>query len=179
MRPLLLALAFVALALPFAARAQSPDLAAVIAESRAEIEKPSRQSVGPLVEAIAATGPQGAAVLQAWAERLLGLRKSDGLVVIATPQGDSLTLTDAATGADLGTVPEGDVTLLRPNSGVRGVISAALAGNALSDPDPSVGPRRWIRCRAAPMRASLNCCVGRWTIPTRRWPPASSGSSGC
>ncbi|WP_134678536.1 urea ABC transporter permease subunit UrtB [Paracoccus ravus] len=136
MRLFLLALAFVALALPFVAHAQSPELGAVIAAHRAEIEKPSRGSVGPVVEAIAATGPQGAALLQAWADRMLALRKSDGLLVITSPEDGNLKLTDAATGTDLGTAPEGEVTLLRPNSGVRGVISAALAGNALSDPDP-------------------------------------------
>ena len=136
MRLFLLALAFVALALPFAAQAQSPDLGAVIAQHRDQIEKPSRQSVGPVIEAIAASGPLGAALLQAWGDRLLAIRKSDGLLVITAPDGDGLTLTDAATGAGLGAAAEGDVTLLRPNSGVRGVISAALAGNALSDPDP-------------------------------------------
>ncbi|MBD9526159.1 urea ABC transporter permease subunit UrtB [Paracoccus sp. PAR01] len=136
MRLFLLALAFVALALPFAAQAQSPDLGAVIAQHRDQIEKPSRQSVGPVIEAIAASGPLGAALLQAWGDRLLATRKSDGLLVITAPDGDGLILTDAATGAGLGAAAEGDVTLLRPNSGVRGVISAALAGNALSDPDP-------------------------------------------
>ncbi|MDS9466577.1 urea ABC transporter permease subunit UrtB [Paracoccus sp. MBLB3053] len=136
MRHLLLALAFVALILPLAAQAQSQDLAAVITEYRDQIEKPSRQTVGPVVEAIAATGPQGAALLQAWSDRMLGLRKSDGLLVIAASNGDGLTLTDAVTGAELGAVPEDEVSLLRPNSGVRGVISAALAGNALSDSDP-------------------------------------------
>ncbi|MFT4012466.1 MAG: urea ABC transporter permease subunit UrtB [Paracoccus sp. (in: a-proteobacteria)] len=135
MRIFLIALALVALVLPHAARAQGPDLAAVVAQYHDQIEKPSRQTVEPVVAAIAATGPQGAALLQAWGDRLLGLRKSDGLLVIVAPDGDALKLTDAATGADLGSVPESDVTLLRPNSGVRGVISAAMAGSALSDPD--------------------------------------------
>ncbi|MTH76695.1 urea ABC transporter permease subunit UrtB [Paracoccus aestuariivivens] len=136
MRLFLLVLAFVALVLPIHARAQTADLAAVVSQYRDQIEKPSRQSIGPVVDEIAATGAQGAALLQAWNERLLGLRKSDGLLVIAAPEGDGLKLTDAATGADLGSAAEADVTMLRPNSGVRGVISAAMAGNALSDPDP-------------------------------------------
>lgn len=128
MRFIFIALALMALALP--AAAQAPDLGAVIAQHRGQIEKPSRQSIGPVVQAIAATGPQGAALLQAWGDRALGLRKSDGLLVIV----DGDRLTDAATGADL---PPAEVTLLRPNSGVRGVVSDALAGAALSDPDPA------------------------------------------
>lgn len=123
---------FVALAacLTLAVQSHAQDLGAVVAQHRDQIEKPSRQSIGPVVQAIAATGPQGAALLQAWGDRALALRKSDGLLVIVA--GDSLT--DAVTGASL---PAQDVTMLRPNSGVRGVISAALAGNALSDPDPT------------------------------------------
>ena len=139
MRSIALVLAFLALVLPLSARAQAPDLApdlpAVIAQYLDQIEKPSRQTIAPVVAAIAGTGPQGATLLQAWGDRLLGLRKADGLLVITAPQGDALALTDAATGADLGTAPEDAVTLLRPNSGVRGVIAAAMAGNALSDPD--------------------------------------------
>ena len=136
MRSIVLVLALLALVLPLSARAQTADLAGVIAQYRDQIEKPSRQTVEPVVAAIAATGPQGTALLQAWGDRLLGLRKSDGLLVIAAPEGDALHLTDAATGADLGPSPEDQVTLLRPNSGVRGLISAAMAGSALSDPDP-------------------------------------------
>ncbi|WP_017998872.1 urea ABC transporter permease subunit UrtB [Paracoccus sp. N5] len=140
MRFILTFLALLALALPITARAQSPDLATdlagVISANRAQIEKPSRQTIAPVVAAIAATGPQGRALLQAWGDRALGLRKSDRLLVITAPQGDAMKLLDAATGADLGTVPKDEVTLLRPNSGVRGVISAAMAGTALSDPDP-------------------------------------------
>ncbi len=137
MRILMLAFALMALVLPLSARAQDTDLAAVVLQYKDQIEKPSRQTIAPVVEAIAAAGPQGSALLQAWGDRLLGLRKSDGLLVITAPDGDQVALIDAATGADLGAAPKADVTLLRPNSGVRGVISAAMAGNALSDPDPA------------------------------------------
>ena len=113
------------LLLPLAALA-NPALEAVIAENIEEIEQPSRRTVEPLVAQIAATGPEGLALLQAWSDRRLGL--ADGRAVIM----DGETLRDAATGAPV----TGDVRSLRPNSGVRGVIEAALAGNALSDPDP-------------------------------------------
>lgn len=113
-----------ALLLPLAAWA-NPALEAVIAENIDQIEQPSRRTVEPLVAQIAATGPEGIALLQAWADRRLGLL--DGRAVIL--DGDSLA--DAATGAPV----TGEARSLRPNSGVRGVIEAALAGSALSDPD--------------------------------------------
>ena len=53
----LIAALVVALLMPLAAMAQSLD--AVVADSIDQIEKPSRRTVGPLVDRIAATGPQG------------------------------------------------------------------------------------------------------------------------
>ncbi|PZO66801.1 MAG: urea ABC transporter permease subunit UrtB [Paracoccus denitrificans] len=134
--PLLCALLALMFTFVTGAVAQTTDLSAVVTQNRDLIEKPSRQTVGPVVEAIAAAGPQGGALLRAWEARELGLRKSDDLLVITRKDGDDLALTDAVTGADLGAAASDAVTILRPNSGVRGVISAAMAGNALSDPDP-------------------------------------------
>lgn len=115
-----------ALFLPWTAGA-NPALQAVIDANLDQIEQPSRRTVGPLVEAIAATGPEGLALLQAWAARDLGVTQDGRLAII---DGDSIT--DAVTGAPL---PGADPRGLRPNSGVRGVIEAALAAGALSDPD--------------------------------------------
>ncbi len=53
------------LLLPLAALA-NPALEAVIAENIEEIEQPSRRTVEPLVAQLAATGPEGLALLQAW-----------------------------------------------------------------------------------------------------------------
>ncbi|WP_442953535.1 urea ABC transporter permease subunit UrtB [Paracoccus sp. (in: a-proteobacteria)] len=107
--------------------AANPALETLISENIDQIDQPSRRTVEPLVASIAATGPEGLALLQAWADRRLGLL--DGRAVIA--DGDALT--DAATGAPV----TGDPKMLRPNSGVRGVIEAALAAGALTDPDPA------------------------------------------
>ncbi|MGP9803674.1 urea ABC transporter permease subunit UrtB [Paracoccus sp. NSM] len=107
--------------------AANPALETLISENIDQIDQPSRRTVEPLVARIAATGPEGLALLQAWADRRLGLL--DGRAVIA--DGDALT--DAATGVPV----TGDAKMLRPNSGVRGVIEAALAAGALTDPDPA------------------------------------------
>lgn len=117
-----------ALILPWSAQA-NPALQAVIDANLDQIERPSRQTVGPLVDQIAATGPEGLAMLQAWADRSLGLTETGQVLIM-----DDDTATDAVTGD---AVAGADPRMLRPNSGVRGVIEAALAAGALSDPDPA------------------------------------------
>ena len=117
-----------ALILPWSAQA-NPALQAVIDANLDQIERPSRQTVGPLVDQIAATGPEGLAMLQAWADRSLGLTETGQVLIM-----DDDTATDAVTGD---AVAGADPRMLRPNSGVRGVIEAALAAGALTDPDPA------------------------------------------
>ncbi|TJZ93540.1 urea ABC transporter permease subunit UrtB [Paracoccus gahaiensis] len=115
--------------MPICAQA-NPALEAVIADNLEGLERPSRLTVEPLVAQIAATGPEGLALLQAWSERQLGLTEDGRAVII----GDDDAATDAVTGQP---VPEADPQMLRPNSGVRGVIESALVAGALNDPDPS------------------------------------------
>ncbi|MFN3526454.1 MAG: urea ABC transporter permease subunit UrtB, partial [Paracoccus sp. (in: a-proteobacteria)] len=114
-----------ALLMPLAAVA-NPALDAVISDNLDQIAQPSRRTVEPLVAEIAATGPEGLALLQAWSDRRLGL--TDGRAVIV----DGASVTDAVTGAPVTADPQ----MLRPNSGVRGVIESALVVGALSDPEP-------------------------------------------
>ena len=102
-------------------------LAAVLDTNRDQIAKPSRQTIGPVIEALAAAGPDAGPVLEAWADRRLGLL-GDQFVII---DGDAIT--DAVTGTPV----QGDVKALKPNSGVRGLISAALVQFQLTDPDPA------------------------------------------
>ena len=122
MRHLLLSLLML-----LAAPAFAQDLASVLDANRDQIERPSRQTIAPVIEALAAAGPQAGAVLEAWADRRLGLA-GDRFVIV---RGDEAL--DAVTGAP---VP-GEVRVLRPNSGVRGVIGAALVQFQLNDPEPS------------------------------------------
>ncbi|MBK4214578.1 urea ABC transporter permease subunit UrtB [Paracoccus caeni] len=123
---LLLALSL--LALPQISAA-NPALEAVIADNLDQIEKPSRRTVEPLIAEIAATGPEGLALLSAWASRNLGMTDDGRLLIV---DGDSAT--DAATGA---AVTGADPKMLRPNSGVRGVIEGALVAGEISSPDPA------------------------------------------
>ncbi|MDH2326314.1 urea ABC transporter permease subunit UrtB [Cereibacter sp. SYSU M97828] len=102
--------------------------AAVLEQNRALIEKPSRQTIGPVIDALAASGdPAAARILAAFEARNLGVREGDGAFVIVTQDG----LTDLA-----GQPTDGEASVIRPNSGVRGVIAAALVRFQLADPDP-------------------------------------------
>ena len=117
--------------------ALSQEAAAIVAENRDQIEKPSRQTIGPVIAALAASGdPMADDILSAWAEKRLVIRKSDDAIFLATPEGDGFTLT-TLDDTPAGTAAKGDLTELKPNAGVRGVIAAALVQFTLSDPDPA------------------------------------------
>lgn len=132
----ILVLLALGLMLVFSPFAHAQTLPEVMAQNADAIAKPSRQTIAPVIAAITATGdPAAAVVLAAWAEKGLGLRK-DGQFFLIVDQGDSWALTDLA-GAAVGTAAKGDITQLKPNSGVRGLIAGALVQFQLSDPDPA------------------------------------------
>ncbi|WP_028031414.1 urea ABC transporter permease subunit UrtB [Gemmobacter nectariphilus] len=120
---------------PLAAQAQTA--ADILTANRALVEKSSRQTIGPVIETLAASGdPQAAAILSAWADKGLGIRKSDGAFLLISASGAGYALT-SLDGSDAGTAPKSDITELRPNAGVRGLIATALVQFQLSDPDRS------------------------------------------
>ncbi|MDO9637713.1 MAG: urea ABC transporter permease subunit UrtB [Pseudotabrizicola sp.] len=115
--------------------ADTATAAAIVEENRAQIEKPSRQTIGPVITALAGSGdPQALVILSAWANRGLGIRKSDGAFVLIAESADGYALR-MLDGTDAGTAPRADITELRPNAGVRGVIATALVQFQLNDPD--------------------------------------------
>lgn len=133
----LLALALWAMPAQAPAQAPAPTAAEVLAANRDLVEKASRQTIGPVIAALAATGdPRLATILAAWADRGLGIRKDDGAFVLVAPAAGGFALT-ALDGTALANAPKADITELRPNSGVRGLIATALVQFQLSDPDPA------------------------------------------
>jgi urea transport system permease protein len=111
---------------------------ALLQEHREAIVKSSRRTIEPAIAALAGSGLAAVPpLLEAWQDKNLWLRDADGRFVYAAPEGDGLALTDIDTGAPLGTAAKTDVTQLRPNAGVRGLIAAALVQFQLSDPDPA------------------------------------------
>jgi urea transport system permease protein len=111
--------------------------AEVLAANAGLVEKASRQTIGPVIDAIVASGdPVAAAVLSAWAAKGLGIRKSDRAFFLITAQDGGYALRDL-TGADVGVAARSDIIELKPNAGVRGMIATALVQFTLSDPDPA------------------------------------------
>lgn len=125
------------LLMPHLGHAQSQNVAQILSENRALVEKASRTTIGPVIEALAASGdPQAAIVLAAWAEKGLGIRKADGLFFLISAESGGFALT-SLDGQAAGTAPKADIIELKPNAGVRGLIATALVQFQLSDPDPA------------------------------------------
>ncbi|HEY0212872.1 MAG TPA: urea ABC transporter permease subunit UrtB [Paenirhodobacter sp.] len=138
-------------------------LARVIADNAADIAKSSRQTIGPVIEAIGASGDPGtAAFLQAWGARELGQRKADGAIFRLGKSADGVALLDPINGAAVGTAPKSEITEIKPNAGVQGLIASALVRFQLSDPDPArrraaldTLARQGAAENLAPLRASI------------------------
>jgi urea transport system permease protein len=108
----------------------------ILTANAALIEKPSRQTIGPVIEALGASGDARAAdILAAWAEKGLGIRKADGAFFLISETGEGYALRDLD-GVDAGIANKSDIIQLKPNAGVRGLIATALVQFTLSDPDP-------------------------------------------
>ena len=93
--------------------------------------------IAPVIATLATSGVRVAArVLQAWGNKALGLRKANHGLFLLTATADGFNLTDL-TGADAGAAASADITVLKPNAGMRGLIETALVQFTLSDPDAS------------------------------------------
>ncbi len=138
MKILLLAMCF-ALSFGHSALAQSTPVQDVLQSHRALIEKSSRRTIGPAIDALVASGlPQMQNVLELWQAKNMWQRKSDGLFFAAIKNADgSYALQSLEDGANAGTAASGDLKQLKPNSGVRAMIATALVQFQLSDPDPA------------------------------------------
>ncbi len=98
----------------------------------------SFQVKGEAVKQIAdSAAPQAHAALSALLENQLFVRASDGTVVIATESPAGLAVTDAATGAELGTIDKADLKKIIINNQMRGALHAAIARLSLRAPDPA------------------------------------------
>ena len=109
-------------------------LQSILQTHATEIAKPSRKTVGETIDAIAASGlPQVTEFLEQWSKKNIWQR-SDGSFFVATAAGDRLTLIDVDTQAKtIGS--KSDFKQLKPNGGVRRLISTALVQFQLLDPD--------------------------------------------
>ncbi|MBR9842315.1 MAG: urea ABC transporter permease subunit UrtB [Rhodobacteraceae bacterium] len=137
MRVILLALAAI-LCLAPSLQAQTGPVQDLLQTHRALIEKGSRKSIAPAIDAIAASGlTEAQTVLQTWQAKDMWQRKEDKLFFRAEEVAKkTYRLYDFDSGEAVGDFDKGDLKQLKPNSGVRAMIGAALVRFQLSDPDP-------------------------------------------
>ncbi|MAQ39055.1 MULTISPECIES: urea ABC transporter permease subunit UrtB [Thioclava] len=119
-----------------ATQSEATGLRAVLQDYAKQIAKPSRRTIGPVIEAVAGSGEGASRFLQAWSDKRVGLRESDGAFFIVKKSGSEYELSDPVTGKPAGTAPKSDIKEVKPNSGVRAEIGVALVRFLLSDPDP-------------------------------------------
>ena len=112
----------------------------LLQEHREIIQKSSRRTIGPAIDALASSGiPEAQTVLERWQAKEMWWRKDDGQFFYAEEiDRDTIRVFSFDDGAELGALPDKDFKQLKPNSGIRGMIAAALVQFQLSDPDAEV-----------------------------------------
>ncbi|WP_420327939.1 urea ABC transporter permease subunit UrtB [Mameliella sp.] len=113
------------------------DLQSLLQEHQAEVAKPSRRTVAPVLEALSASGlPEVPRFLERWQDKAVYVREEDGLFFYIEETGDTLTLLDLSSGDPVtrGVDPD-TLDQVKPNGGVRRAIAEALVQFQLSDPD--------------------------------------------
>ncbi|MEQ8899535.1 MAG: urea ABC transporter permease subunit UrtB [Roseovarius sp.] len=137
-----LSLALLCLALPATAQDAEAPIQHVLQEHADIIAKSSRRTIGPAIDALAASGlPEARLVLAKWQNKEMWQNEATGLFVYAEEiDRDTLRIFDFADGSEIGEASDDDYDQLKPNSGIRGMIGAALVQFQLTDPD--AGMRR-------------------------------------
>ncbi|MDG1472650.1 MAG: urea ABC transporter permease subunit UrtB [Ascidiaceihabitans sp.] len=114
--------------------APAQDLQPLLQTYSAELAKPSRGSVGEVLNSLATSAvPEVPVFLEQWAQKNIWQR-SDGRFVQGAATGQTLTWSDLETG-ETGTGDKSSFKQLKPNGGVRRLIATALVQFQLSDPD--------------------------------------------
>ncbi|MEX0287137.1 MAG: urea ABC transporter permease subunit UrtB [Paracoccaceae bacterium] len=101
------------------------------------IVKSSRKTIGPAIDALANSGlPEAQIVLERWQQKDMWVSKDSGLFVFAEKvDSKTIRLSDIADGAEIGEAAKKEYKQLKPNSGIRGMIGAALVQFQLNSPD--------------------------------------------
>ena len=126
------------LAVPAMAQDANAPIQQLLQEHGAVIQKSSRKTIGPAIDALAGSGSAEAQiVLERWQTKDMWFNKETGLFVFAEEAEDrNIRLFDVADGSEIGTAPKKEYKQLKPNSGIRGMIAAALVQFQLTADDP-------------------------------------------
>ena len=138
-RLLIVFLLMTVIGVPAGARETPPDLQSVLQENHRSVERASRRTVEALLQALTDSGAARVPFfLQQWRTKNVWMGKEDRrFYYVENPKADNVTLIDIGTGEKAGTAPRRSLKQLRPNSGVRGVLAAALVRYQLVDSDPA------------------------------------------
>ncbi|MEM7753231.1 MAG: urea ABC transporter permease subunit UrtB [Pseudomonadota bacterium] len=136
----ILSVLLAAIAAPVTAQNADAPIQRLLQEHGEIIAKSSRRTIGPAIDALAASGlTEAQTVLERWQAKEMWLNEETGLFVRAEEiDRDTLRIFDFADGSQIGEVPDDDYKQLKPNSGIRGMIGAALVRFQLLDPNPLV-----------------------------------------
>ena len=128
------------LSAPLEAQDADAPIQRLLQEHAEIISKSSRRTIGPAIDALATSGlPAAQTVLERWQAKEMWQDEETGLFVFAEEiDRRTIRIFDVATGAEIGEVADETYDQLKPNSGIRGMIAAALVQFQLSDPDPAV-----------------------------------------
>ena len=131
------------LAAPLSAQQADAPIQQIMQDYGDMLAKPSRKTIGPAIDALTDSGlPEAQTVFEKWQSKEMWRSKETGLFVYAEEiDKKTLRIFDFADGTDLGEVPDKDWRQLKPNSGVRGLIGAALVTFQLKAPDPATRAR--------------------------------------
>ena len=123
----------------FAQNAQAP-IQKLLEQHGDEIAESSRRTIGPAIDALATSGlPSAQTVLERWQSKEMWRNKETGIFVYAEEvDRDTLRIFDFEDNSEIGLVADDDFDQLKPNSGIRGLIGAALVQFQLSDPNPEM-----------------------------------------
>lgn len=136
----LLVVVALAMTLSSAAKGQPAEIDMILEQHREIILQSSRKTIQPAIDALAGSGlPQARLVLERWQDKNLWFHEPTQSFVYVEPSGSqAFEMVSVADGASLGQAGKAALSQLKPNSGIRGLIGAALVRFQLSDPDRAV-----------------------------------------
>ncbi|MEM9224159.1 MAG: urea ABC transporter permease subunit UrtB [Pseudomonadota bacterium] len=104
------------------------------------IEKSSRRTIQPAIDALQSSGlPEAAVVMERWRDKELWRREADGRFFLTEPKDDgTFELRHVASGEPIGSAEKSEIDDIKPNAGIRKLIAAALVEFQLLNPDPAV-----------------------------------------
>ncbi len=138
-------------------------LQSVLGENAKAIERPSRGTIGGVIDTLFKSGVKGVPdFLTRLRNKEVWYNQKEGLFYFGPDARGDIDLINIETGQGEGRVSSRTLKQIKPNSGVRTVIDAALVRFQLSDPDPVIRAgavetleRNSDASQLAPLRASI------------------------